>query len=332
MRASQTARLGAIRSYDEGETMDCTLSTTTDYHVNKLTSLGWELTVCNALYPEETPLRKLLKCNDSYGHLLYDYLDRIAPMGRISNVIEIGGGYGFLMKDFLDRDKTLNVRMLDISPFLLGKQRETLTGFDVSYRQEDFLETNPAILEGVDLVILNENLGDFPTLTNLRSDMIQSIREPDGPAVQKAVRLFQAYRFDLPDRETFDFNIGAIEALEKLCASGVPYIFLGEHSCEARVPPTFCTIVRIESRENPEKIRLMGHDEYSIKFSYLEKVARAHEYTIVRGSFADFVAFELTGELRSILAAPGFYGDRGEIICQFIEDLYKYEYLFLSKK
>jgi hypothetical protein len=315
------------------EIMDCVLSTTTDYHINSLTSLGWELTVCNAVYPEETPLRALLARNDSYGHLLYDYLDRFAPMERIRKVLEIGGGYGFLMRDFLDRSKGLDVCMLDISPFLLGKQKETLKDFNISYRQEDFLETDAATLRGFDLAILNENLGDFPTLTNICSDFLQGgIQEACDPAIEKAIRFFEAYKFDLPDRATFDFNIGAIEALEKLCAVGVPHIFLGEHSCEARVPATLCSIIRIESTGNPERIRLKGHDEYSIKFSYLETVARMHGYEIIRGPFVDFVTVELTGEVRSILASPGLYGDRGEIVCQFIEDLYKYEYLFLSRR
>ena len=315
------------------EIMDCILNTTTDYHTNSLTSLGWELTVCNALYLEETPLRNLLARNDSYGHLLYDYLGRFAPMESIRKVLEIGGGYGFLMKDFLDRSKGLDVCMLDISPFLLDKQKEILKDFSVSYRQEDFLETDMATLRGFDLVILNENLGDFPTLTNIRPDFLQGdIRGACDPAIEKAIRFFEVYKFELPDRETFDFNIGAIEALGKLCAAGVPHIFLGEHSCEAQVPATLCSIIRIESTGNPERIRLKGHDEYSIKFSYLEAVARTYGYEVVRGPFVDFAPVELTGEVRSILAAPGLHGDRGEIVCQFIEDLYKYEYLFLSRR
>jgi len=313
--------------------MDCLLNTTTDYHINSLKSLGWELTVCNALYPGETPVRKLLTRDDSYGHFLYDYLTRLAPMERIRRVVEIGGGYGFLMKDFLDRNGALEVSMIDISPFLLEKQMEALSGFNVSYRQEDFLETDPALLGGFDLALLNENLGDFPTLTNIPSDLLSwADRGPDYPVLEKALHYFDKYKFSPPGGETFNLNIGAIEALEKLCEAGIPHIFLGEHSCEAPVPAGLCTLVRITSTGNPERIRLKGHDEYTIKFSHLENVARAHGYEVTRGPFVDFVPVEMTREVRSILAAPSIYGDRGEIICQFIEDLYKYEYLFLTKK
>ena len=103
--------------------MDYTVNSTKAYHVNQLNSLGWELTVCNALYPENTPLRKLLSNNDSYGHLLYDYLSRLFPMEEVKKVIEIGGGYGYLMKGFLDSKYALEPCMLDISPYSYGKTK-----------------------------------------------------------------------------------------------------------------------------------------------------------------------------------------------------------------
>ena len=148
-----------------------TLNSTKSYHENQLKTLGWELTVCNALYPEGTPVRKLLSRNDSFGHLLYDYLGQFFPMEKISKVLEIGGGYGYLMRDFLDRNRSLKACMLDISPFLLGKQKETLKEYALDFRQEDFLETDPIFLKGFDLAILNENLGDFPSLVNLSQDI-----------------------------------------------------------------------------------------------------------------------------------------------------------------
>jgi hypothetical protein len=312
--------------------MGYTLNTTKDYHVNRMNTLGWELTVCNALYPEHTPLRKILRCNDSYGHLLYDYLNRFIPMGKIKNIIEIGGGYGYLMKDFLDRDRSLQPCMLDISPFLLQKQMETLKGYNVSFRQEDFLDTDPALLAGFDLAVLNENLGDFPTMINPGQDIFKlpSSKIID-PHLKKAVGLFERYGFSRPEDMAFNFNTGAIQAVEKLCVSGIPYIYLGEHSCEAGVPETLRSIVHIESTGDPERISLMGHDEYSIKFSYLEQAARALNYKSMRGSFADFIHIDFTEELRFIMESHGCYSDEGEMICQFVEDIFKYEYLILIK-
>ena len=311
--------------------MDYTINSTKEYHTGLLNSLGWELTVCNALYPAQTPIRDILSHNDSFGHLLYDYLSSFMPMKNIKKIIEVGGGYGYLMKDFLDRDNSLQPCMVDISPFLLQKQKETLSQHNVSYREEDFLETDPSVLTGFDLAILNENLGDFPTLTNLSQIIFQSLADITDPTLLTAFHLFERYKFEWPEGETFNLNIGAIQALEKLCASGIQYIYLGEHSCEAIAPETLRPFIRIESTGNPEKISLMGHDEYSIKFSHLEQVAHVLNYTCIRGPFADFVQVDFTEGLQFIMASQGHFSDEGEMICQFVEDLYKYEYLILIK-
>jgi hypothetical protein len=308
------------------------INSTKEYHQNQLNSLGWELTVCNALYPEKTPIRIVLSKNDSYGHILYDYLSQWMPMEKIKKIIEIGGGYGYLMKDFLDRNESLEICMLDISPILLAKQKEILGQYKILYREEDFLETNPSIFAGFDLAILNENMGDFPTLTNLRHDIFKTSFEVADPTLKRARNLFEKYNFSQPKHETFNLNIGAIEALEKLCGSGIPYIYLSEHSCEAVVPGLLGSLIRVESAGDPERISLMGHDEYSIKFSYLQQVAHAFNYTDIRGHFADLITFNMTDKLRYILSSGGSYSDEDEMVCQFIEDLYKYEYLILIKE
>jgi hypothetical protein len=312
--------------------MRYSLNTTKVYHTNQLNTLGWELTVCNALYPEETPIRKVLAQDDSYGHLLYEFLNRFVPMEGIKKIIEIGGGYGYLMKDFLDCNQALEPWELDISPFLLQKQKETLGKHRVTYREEDFLETDVALLMQFDLAILNENLGDFPTLVNLDQELFQISSGTADHALGKVIYFFEQYKLHRPTSETFHFNLGAVQALEKLCAAGIPYIFLGEHSCEAQIPEALrLPPIYIESTGTPEKISLMGHDEYSIQFSHLQKIAEAFVYTCVRGPFADFIPITITEELKFILASGGNASDEAEIVCQFVEDLYKYEYLILIK-
>lgn len=307
-----------------------TLSSTKAYHMDQLSTLGWELTVCNALYPDETPLRRLLKRNDSFGHLLYDYLGQFVPLNKIERVIEIGGGYGYLMKDFLERNSILKPCMLDLSPFLLRKQKETLREYNVSYMEEDFLEADPVFLAGCDLAILNENLGDFPTLVNLNEDLFRSSSGINDPILRSALHFFERYDLEKPEG-AFNLNIGALQVLEKLCAAGIPYIYVGEHSCEAAVPEPLKSFVCVKSAGNPERIALAGHDEYSIKFSHLESVAKAFHYRFVRGSFADFIAFDLTDELRYILLTQGRTSDEAEMVCQFIEDLFQYEYMVIIK-
>jgi hypothetical protein len=308
------------------------LNSTKAYHVNRLSTLGWELTVCNALYPAGTALRKVVQRSDSFGHLLYDYLAGFVSMEKVTRVIEIGGGYGYLMKDFLDRKGELEPCMLDLSPLLLEKQKETLKGHEVCYREEDFLETEPATLEGFDLAILNENLGDFPTLLNISADILGSSSVAGDACLERVAALFERYGLGIPAEERFHFNLGAIEALEKLCAAWIPCIYVGEHSCEAAAPADLRRFLRIESRGSPERISLMGHDEYTIQFSHLEKVARAFGYKVIRGPFADFVVLNVTDELKRTLASGGRFRDEDEAVCQFVEDLFKYEYLILLRQ
>ncbi len=308
-----------------------TLNSTKAYHVNQLSTLGWELTVCNALSVPDTPLRRLFTGGDSYGHRLYDYLSTVVPLEKVKTILEIGGGYGYLMRDLLRRNPSFQVSMVDISPYLLGKQRETLKEFNVSYRNEDFLETEATYLGGFDLAIMNENLGDFPTLVNVDTHILDSPDEHDDDHLKTARLFFEKYDLERPQGGTFNLNIGAISAVEKLCCSNIPFIFLGEHSCEAAAPGWLRSPGRPLAVGNPERISLAGHDEYSIKFSYLQQVADAHGYSCLRGPFADIVDFELTQELLFIITSRGAYAEEGELICLFVDDLFKYEYLILSR-
>ena len=125
-------------------------------------------------------------------------------------------------------------------------------------------------------------------------------------------------------------NIGALQALEKLCSARIPAIFLVEHSCEATVPQLLQGLVTVVATGNPQRISLAGHDEYTLRFSQLERIASAWGYTTRRGPIADFLPLRLTDRLRNILAAPQARSDTQEIIRHFAGDLFQYEYLLLS--
>ena len=305
-------------------------NSTADYYQSGEDSLGWELTVSNALYPENSPCRKVLKKAASYGDLLYDHLSLFIPMGKIQNVLEIGGGYGYVMKDFLIRNPFMKATMVDISPRFSAIQEQTLKEYTVDYVIADCMELDPSTLAGKDLAILNENLGDFPTLLEIPKTIFhQSHLEPLDSKVHE---LFSRYSFEVPDTDWFSFNLGAVEAVERLCASGIPYVFIGEHSCEAKIPEPYRGIFSISSSFQPERIPLKGHSEYTIKFSYLERVAAFYRYSTRRGPFADFLKIEWNARLRHIMTSPSLADDESEIIRHFIEDLYKYEYLILERR
>lgn len=307
--------------------MGYALNTTERYHLHELTSLGWELTLCNALYPGDSPCRGALLRDASFGRHLFHFLDEKIPLKRVTTVLEIGGGTGFLMKDLLTLAPYLQATMADISPFLLQRQKESLAEFSVTFLETDFFKIPPSDLRSFDLALLNEVLGDFPTLT--------AVSEPSPSEDQEAVRLSakiadfeSAYglRFG-PDE---NINIGALEAVERLCRAGVPYIYLSEHSCETSFCDPLFPFMNFTPSGNPEKISLKGHAEFTIKFSALEKIARAFSYEVFRGPYTDLLPVSFNDRVTAALRAPTPLSDRQEILRQFLYDLYKYEYLLLA--
>jgi hypothetical protein len=306
------------------------LSSTDDYHEHKLDSLGWEITLSVMLENPKSPCRSVLPKGESFGNLLYDFLSTVIPMNIIHRLIEIGGGYGYLTRDFLMRNNTLDATMIDISPFLLSQQRETLRDFPVQFVRGNFLDMDDSVAFGVDLAILNEVIGDFPTACDIPRNMLSEGSDPEDALIQEVWRICSSYSIAPPASERFTINIGAIQAIEKLCTARIPYIYISEHSCEACVPKELQGLLDITTTGEPERIRLHGHDEYTIRFSDLEKVASSFGYAFKRGQYLDFIKPVIEGEVAFVLCLGSSRVARYEIIQQFIEDLVKYEYLILS--
>lgn len=303
---------------------------TAEYHLHGLDTLGWELTVCNSLSVENSPCLKILKKNGSYGRLLYEFLERSIPTVNVRRVLEVGGGYGLIMRDFFSLRPDIRARMIDLSPVLLEHQRQVLGIGRADFVRADFLEVDPALLQGIDLAVFNENLGDFPMLLNIESSVFDRPDAAAGP-LRRVLELYTRYDLDRPECDPFHCNLGALEAVEKVCAAGIPYVFLSEHSCEAIVPEAHRSYIRIRSTGNPERIALRGHDEYTVKFSNLQKIAARLGYDFMRGPLADFIEVDFSDRIRFILGSRLHMNDDHEIIRHFVEDLFKYEYLLLIK-
>lgn len=248
-------------------------------------------------------------------------------MTDIQNVVEIGGGMGYLMRDFLTLRPDWRAKMIDISPCLLEQQKKTLATFNVDFELADVLTLKPAALSSYDLAILNENIGDFPTLVDSPED-----RVPDNELGFFLERLRYFRRtYNVPANDDQSVNIGAMDVVEKLCLAGIKYIYISEHSCEASVPEAMKPYLHIEPANVPEEITLRGHREYTIKFSYLQIIAEMLNYKIKRGPLADFLPLELNDKIKTALRLTTPISDEQEIIRQFVYDLYKYEYLVLMK-
>lgn len=302
------------------------LNTTDDYHRHALNTLGWELTVCNALDPEKSPCRSILKSNASFGEHLFNFLRRHVPFNHLKHVLEVGGGLGYLMRDFLSLAPHLQATMLDISPVLLQKQKETLAGFPASFREMDFLHMPVSDLRGFDLAIFNENIGDFPTLV-FDESFPENTNQNTVRSLQKKADYEEEFSLDFTPAETI--NIGALEILEKLCGADIPYIYLSEHSCESFLHNPYYPHHNFEACGTPEKISLRGHNEYTVKFSHLETIARAFRYRVFRGQYIDILPIGFNQKVQSALRCTSPLNDEQEMIQQFVHDLYKYEYLLL---
>jgi len=308
------------------------INSTEEYHLRELDSLGWELTVCNALYPADSPCRKVLRHDRSFGVSLHSHLSTLIDFNEIQSVLEVGGGYGFLMKDLLNCAQWLKPVMMDISPVLLEKQRVLLGESAAGYVRDDFFKQEESFFADFDLVILNEVVGDFPVAVDLVLPETTTGADADSGGVSIATDLIQKYSLDVPAGGPFNLNIGAVQAMEKLCMSGVRTFFISEHSCEARTSPAMKGLMEVAVAGFPERIPLKGHVEYTVKFSHLEAVAAALGYRTMRGQYIDFLEPVIDERMRFILTSGVSTRDEYEIIRHFMYDIQKYEYMVFMKQ
>ncbi len=306
------------------------LNQTEHYHKNDLNHLMWELTVCNSIEPEDSPVRQILAKNRTYGEQLFAYLFHFIPQKKCNKVMEVGGGYGFLMRDLLGISPDIKSTMVDISPAMMSAQCQTLDGFHIHFLQSDFFNIDQEIIRDQDLVIMNEIVGDFPTACGITNTMV-TYGNHDNVLFDKIRKYIKEGRITLPEDEPYNLNIGAIMALDRLCSCNVPYIFLSEHSCEATVTDHMATHIKLTPSGNPDEIRLIGHSEYTIRFSDLENIARSFGYTVIRGNYTDFIKVDFSSRIHRIFKSSS-QKDAHEIVRHFIEDLYIYEYLLLIKE
>lgn len=306
--------------------MEYILNTTDAYHTHTLNTLGWELTVVNALQPENSPCRGALRHNASFGMHLFRFLEKKIPLASLKTILEVGGGLGYLMKDFLTISPELQATMLDISPYLLQKQKEALSGFSVKFREMDIFKTPWSDLDSFELVIFNENLGDFPTLIATNNPPTHETPEMIN-WLNRSAALKNKYSLSFTSEE--NINVGALAVVEMLCLAGIPYIYLSEHSCEASHSDPAFPHLNFSASGVPERISLQGHAEFTIKFSHLETIAQALGYKSCRGRYTDILPIDFNDKVRAALRTAVPLSDEQEILQQFVYDLYKYEYLVL---
>ncbi len=295
-------------------------------------SLFWELTVCQSLARADTPFQAALERPAPYGVLVARYLARATGRRRWGRVVEVGGGYGSLMSGFLEEAEVEGVVMVDLSPRFLQEQRRALRGVERAvFVEADATAFFRALPDRVDLVIANENLGDFPTVRGLEPGAVRAAvagRAADPLTLEVAERV-RRYGLDLcgaPD--PFAFNLGAVAFLEAL-AGKARVVFLAEHSADPVLPDRYRFLPQPAGHGFPRRIALKDHDEYTVRFDHLETVARHLGFAVHRFHLAELLGLRADEGIRSVVRSRGMGSETAEAVYELCEHVAEYQGMVL---
>jgi hypothetical protein len=311
---------------DEREKVDApvpSIHDTRHYHLHHPIDLMTEFTVCESLGNPGSPYLRALGMTRTYGAILGDRLREKRLLRQGCRICEIGGGYGSLMRELMEAHGALveRVAMVDLSRVLLGRQQRALNPWRdrASCVLGDALEVLPAI-SGVDLFLINEMIGDLPAWTDLYPKELPP----------EAAALIDLYRLDIPEKGPFHFNIGAVRLVEMICRKGIP-AFISEHASDPIIPREMPFLVRgLAVGGWPREIRLTAHSEYTIRFSHLEKVARALGRKVETGSLLELIGYSNVEKARFIFNARACSTDEQALIYEFLDHVREYRWLVIQ--
>ena len=279
-----------------------------------------EFTISESLRSADSPYSKALGLSSSYGETVGRRLAEMKLLIPGCRICEVGGGYGSLMRGLLEAYSSLigRVFMVDLSADLLKRQRECLKpwGSKVTFVHSDISELMPS-LRGVDLVILNEVIGDLDTWTDLSP----------GKLPGEVARFVRDYGLEIPEGDQFHFNIGGLRLLEEICRKRIP-AFISEHSSDPIIPAGMDYLARgLTSEGFPREIKLKDHSEYTIRFSHLVRVAEALGKKAQTGSFLELLGIEDTPGFRFIFTARASAKDEQALILEFLDHVREYRWI-----
>ena len=326
------------------------LNLTSDYYTGEYPSLLWEMTICQSLGDGNGTFAKALQKPLAYGNLVGKFLLESTSLATdCEKIVEIGGGYGTLMAALLTVLQPQQVNMIDISPALLKEQQKHLKQFPISFHCQDIFNWLPSLKQQpVDLLILNEIIGDFPTITKLsKKALTRSLRQSQyaplpnlSPAslnekdlLAEAARLVETYDLDLNDLpETFNLNYGALIFIERLAKTKVARTFITEHGCDTTLPYPFSIFPAIQplADRNPRQIQLKDHDEYNIRFDHMEQVAKSLNFKVNRFHLMDLINIRFDDEINYLLTSQKPVSEEQEIFLEFYEHVAEYQGIILE--
>jgi hypothetical protein len=305
-------------------------------------SLFWEMTVCQCLADRESPYLAALEEPRPYGEAVAEFLAARLGTRTFGAVMEVGGGTGSLMAAFLRCADVGELSMVDLSPHFSRLQQAALEGRPgVQHVVADAVAYLRASREPIDLVISNENLGDLPTYAGLPRDEV--LRRARLPAVSSArpddlvgrtAKLVRAYGLEEDVAlapEAFAFNAGAVAYLEAL-APRARAVFLTEHGADTVVPERYRDLVELAPSDGfPRRIALKGHDEYTIRFGQLARVARGLGYRVERFHLMDLLGLRTDPGARSLVRVPNTQSEAAEVFRELYHHVAEYQGLLLTR-
>ncbi len=298
------------------------LNSTRDYHLKSDIDLMREYTINESLSSSESHYMACIEEPRPFGQIVAEKLKSLGLLKERSIIMEAGGGYGSFMEAMLSSSHGLikRVIMADLSPALLERQRKRLEPFRdmVTFINGDIHEMLPAI-SGIDLVIMNEMIGDLDTMTGLEPDKL-----PAGISM-----LIDKYGLDIPESGKFSMNTGAINAVEEVCSKGFT-AYISEHSCDPIIPEVMPWLASgLEIDGWPREIKLHGHSEYTIRFSHLIKVAQHFGRKILTGSYAELVGVRNRHFYRFMFESGACSTPEQEIVLEFLDHIREYRWLII---
>lgn len=298
------------------------LNSTRDYHLKSHIDLMREYTINESLSSLDSDYMACIEEPRPFGQIVAEKLKGLGLLRQRSIIMEAGGGYGSFMEAMLSSSQGLikKVLMADLSPALLKRQRKRLEPFlhMISFINADIHEIMPAI-NGIDLLIMNEVIGDLDTMTGLEPGKL-----PAGISA-----LIDKYGLDIPGSGKFSLNTGAIKAVEEVCAKGFP-AYISEHSSDPIIPegmPWLASGLDIDGW--PREIRLYAHSEYTIRFGHLIKVAQHSGREILSGSYAELVGIRNRSFYRFMFESGACSTPEQEIILEFFDHIREYRWLII---
>jgi SAM-dependent methyltransferase len=316
---------------------------TSTYHRSDRASLGWEQTISESLRDPASPYTEALEVRRAYGDVVGDFLEGRDMIRDGFRVLEVGGGYGNLARQLLGRFPALTMTMVDISPVFCARQRQTLAGFEdraavIEADVFDFLGRS----DRFDLIISNENMGDFPALVDIpAAQLTGATGRPPGPGggtereeslleeARDFVRTLDIDPAEAPD--TVNLNTGAVRFL-RMAMAKADRLFITEHSSDWSLPEPMIGLLR-DTRTDlwPKKIILFSHIEVTICFEHLKRALRAEGISCDSGRLMDLLRVRHDPQIRYIITTGSIQTPSHEIIGEFIDHVKEYQWLLARR-